>query len=214
MLTSWPWMVPLCSGGKASNDAVLTQKMQFGGVGSCLSHLSIPPPSHPLHAAVLLFFSCPFVFPIRTFHTHFHAPTLSTPAHNHPTHVMTAVAPRSGGGGAAGSHNRGGRDGQYGGNGGGIVFIQAGGAITISGKVRATGSVGGNGYRASDQPMGGGGGGAGGSVLLKARDGVVVSGGQLEVAGASGGAMMNWGGCNPGGQGGGGGAGRFQTLSF
>lgn len=65
-------MVPLCSGGKASNDAVLTQKMQFGGVGSCSSHLSIPPPSHPLHAAVLLFFSCPFVFPIRTFYTHMH----------------------------------------------------------------------------------------------------------------------------------------------
>jgi len=72
-----------------------------------------------------------------------------------------------GAGGTTGSHDSG-RYGAVGGNGGGIILIEAG-SINNTGLIEASGQKGGDGTNTGDGNSGaGGGGGAGGSILLKA----------------------------------------------
>ena len=117
-----------------------------------------------------------------------------------------------GSGGAAGSHNKGGRDGSKGGRSGGIIFIFSQSRVSVEGQIDARGMSGEDGYTTQyhKQPMGGGGGGAGGAVMIVTTTSNHKS--NILVSGGAGGDSAIHSGCNPGGRGGSGGLGWIRVA--
>jgi hypothetical protein len=94
-------------------------------------------------------------------------------------------------GGCPGGHGGdgdGGGGGAPGGAGGGAVYLLAGDAITITGKIDASGSGGGGGGRGDNSSGAGGGGGAGGMIGLEATRIAVMTAAALFANGGGGGA--------------------------
>lgn len=100
------------------------------------------------------------------------------------TNVLVGGCP--GGHGGDGDGNNGG--GAPGGGGGGAVYLLAGDAISITGKIDASGSGGGGGGAGGQSSGGGGGGGAGGMIGLEATHIAVMTAAALFANGGGGGA--------------------------